>query len=214
VALPSPTVAVQLLTTILSQASLQPTANTPRAPSKRSLVKFNNDQGPANTRLLCSSLGSSASGLSLRKASDAEQLGLSSEYCLGRTRRVDGGNGGQQKPMREEVRVYQNGTATHGGRNLRNNYTLRLRSENWGALYSAIGSRVSRCRYSQRFTLILLSCSAFRWLVLRPFTAMKLHFRKHHRSSTAAREDHQLFTGRPLRCINGRTGHRQLSEIG
>jgi len=58
------------------------------------------------------------------------------------------------------------GAATHGGRNLRSNCALRLRSENWDVLYAAIGSSVPRRGYPQRSILILLSYSACRWLVL------------------------------------------------
>ena len=58
--------------------------------------------------------------------------------------------------------MYVYGEATRGGRNLRNNYVLRLRSgENWDELYVASGLNVRRSGYLQRSILIELLNSTF-----------------------------------------------------
>ena len=41
---------------------------------------------------------------------------MGSEYCLGGARRVGDGDGGQQKPMREEVRVKEAGHEMEEGK--------------------------------------------------------------------------------------------------
>ena len=73
---------------------------------------------------------------------------------------------------------YVYGAATHGGRNLRNNYAMRLRSgKNSDALYAASGSSVPRRNCSLRSILIpLLNFASPMAGSLGCFTAMISHF--------------------------------------
>jgi len=107
------------------------------------------------------------------------------------------------------------GAAARRGRNLRNNYALRLRSENWGVLCAAIGSSKPRRGYSQRSVLILLSHPAFGWLVLSVPSPQWYHTLYQAQETPLVRYSSTrrspTFTGRTPRRINGRTTSCRIS---
>jgi len=102
----SSTQPVEVLTDIFSQASLQPTAGTPRTPNKRSLVKFKQRPGPRKHPIAVGPRWvplAAATPFRARKCRAVEfKLRVLSWAEHGR---VDDGNGGQRKPTSQEVRV-------------------------------------------------------------------------------------------------------------
>jgi len=97
---------VELLTDIFSQASLQPTADTPRTPKKRSPIKFKQRPGsrkhpiPVGPRWIPLP---AATPSRVRKCRTVEfKLRVLSWAEHGQ---VDNGNGGQRKPTCQEVQV-------------------------------------------------------------------------------------------------------------
>jgi len=97
---------VTLLTTIFSQASLQPTADTPRTPSNRTPVKFKQRPGPRKHPISVAPrwvpLPAATPSRAKRCRTVEFKLRVLSWAEHGR---VDDGNGGKRKPTCEEVRV-------------------------------------------------------------------------------------------------------------
>ena len=97
---------VALLATIFSQASLQPTADTPRTPSNRSPVKFKQRPGPRKHPISVVPrwvpLPAATPSRAKRCRTVEFKLRVLSWAEHGR---VDDRNGGKRKPTREEVRV-------------------------------------------------------------------------------------------------------------
>jgi len=102
----SSTQPVELLATIFSQASLQPTANTPRTPDKRSPVKVKQRPGPRKNPIAVVPRWVSLPAVTPSRARRCRTVEFKLRVLSWAEHgRVDDGNGGQRKPTREEVRV-------------------------------------------------------------------------------------------------------------
>jgi hypothetical protein len=97
---------VEILTTILSQATLLSTIDSPRTPRNRSPVKFKQRPGPRKEPIAMAPRWAPPPAATPSRAKRCRTV----EFKLGvlswaEHGRVDDGQGGKRKPTREEVRV-------------------------------------------------------------------------------------------------------------